>query len=81
MTDLNSRPFRPDPQQCCDRCVFGGGQHADWCTVGLDSLAFQLMEASLTGIMERLRDATKPSIPRKPRRRMTRKGFRNATLD
>lgn len=31
MTDLNSRPFRPNPQQCCEACVFGKGSHAAFC--------------------------------------------------
>ncbi len=31
MTDLNSRPFRPDPQQCCEACVFGKGEHSEFC--------------------------------------------------
>lgn len=34
MADLQSRPFRPDPQKCCERCCFGRGSHAAWCVVG-----------------------------------------------
>lgn len=26
-----SNPYRPDPAQCCEACVFGKGQHAFWC--------------------------------------------------
>jgi hypothetical protein len=25
--------IQPDPQQCCDACVFKSGKHADWCPV------------------------------------------------
>lgn len=31
MADIHSNPYRPDPEQCCERCVFGTGEHADWC--------------------------------------------------
>ena len=34
MPDLTSRPYHPDPKECCERCVFGCGQHAEWCPVG-----------------------------------------------
>lgn len=26
-----SNPYRPDPAQCCEACVFGRGVHADFC--------------------------------------------------
>lgn len=29
---ISSREYRPDPRQCCEACVFGRGQHAEWCT-------------------------------------------------
>jgi hypothetical protein len=29
---LVSRLYRPDPERCCEGCVFGG-EHADWCPV------------------------------------------------
>ena len=28
---IHSEPYRPDPRQCCARCAFGRGQHADYC--------------------------------------------------
>lgn len=31
MADLISRPYRPDPTQCCDLCVWGTGEHERWC--------------------------------------------------
>lgn len=31
MSDLQSRPFRPNPEQCCEACVFGSGVHEPWC--------------------------------------------------
>ena len=29
--DIVSRPYNPDTENCCERCVFGRGAHADWC--------------------------------------------------
>jgi len=26
-----SNPYRQDPAQCCEACVFGSGKHAEWC--------------------------------------------------
>lgn len=31
MSDLTSRPYHPDPKQCCEACVFGGTLHEAWC--------------------------------------------------
>lgn len=31
MSDIVSRPYRPDPQQCCEACCFGGFKHALFC--------------------------------------------------
>lgn len=34
MTDRDgprSNPYHPNPAQCCERCVFGSGEHAAWC--------------------------------------------------
>jgi len=31
MSDFTSRVYRPDPEQCCEACVFGRGVHAEWC--------------------------------------------------
>lgn len=31
MPDLTSRPYKPDPEKCCERCAFGRGNHAIWC--------------------------------------------------
>lgn len=28
---LQSRPYRPNPEMACEKCVFGSGEHADWC--------------------------------------------------
>ena len=30
MSDLMSRPYKPGAK-CCERCVFGRGEHAEWC--------------------------------------------------
>jgi len=31
MPELTSRPYRPNPAKCCERCVFGNPWHATWC--------------------------------------------------
>ncbi len=33
MTDLTSRRYNPSPEHCCEACVFGRGEHADWCWI------------------------------------------------
>lgn len=30
---LQSRPYKPETEKCCERCVFGTGAHASWCDV------------------------------------------------
>jgi hypothetical protein len=29
--DIVSRPNRPNPDLCCEACVYGKGKHAEWC--------------------------------------------------
>ena len=31
MAEIVSKPFRPNPEVVCERCVFGHGEHAGWC--------------------------------------------------
>jgi hypothetical protein len=31
MAEITSRPYQPDPETCCEACVFGRGEHAEWC--------------------------------------------------
>ncbi len=31
MSDIRSMPYRPDKDHCCEACVFGRGEHAEWC--------------------------------------------------
>ena len=31
MSDLQSRPYKPNPARCCEACAFGRGEHALWC--------------------------------------------------
>lgn len=39
MTDLVSRVYKPDPSMCCEACVFGRGEHSEFCAVtGLQPL-------------------------------------------
>jgi hypothetical protein len=33
MGDITSRPYRPSGDWCCEACVFGRGEHAEWCGV------------------------------------------------
>jgi hypothetical protein len=28
---IHSEPYKPDPKQCCEACVFGRGKHAEHC--------------------------------------------------
>jgi len=33
---LQSRPYQPDPENgCCEACVFGSGEHAEYCEASL----------------------------------------------
>lgn len=34
-----SNPYRPSAAQCCEACVFGRGEHADWCLAGLSGFS------------------------------------------
>ena len=34
MTEIRSRVYRPNPEQCCEKCVFNSGRHAAWCAKG-----------------------------------------------
>jgi hypothetical protein len=29
--DLTSRPYKPNPEKCCEACAFGAKEHAIWC--------------------------------------------------
>lgn len=31
MSEITSKPYQPDPEQCCEACVFGTGEHAWFC--------------------------------------------------
>jgi hypothetical protein len=31
MSELISSPYKPKEAYCCERCAFGGGNHAVWC--------------------------------------------------
>jgi len=39
-----SNPYHPDPEKCCEACIFGRGKHADWCTYVLTK---EMIEAGL----------------------------------
>jgi len=38
--EIKSRVYRPNPYKCCERCVFGSGEHADWCMEGTEDILF-----------------------------------------
>jgi hypothetical protein len=40
VSDLVSRLYKPDPQKCCEGCVFGRGKHAEWCERGTEIQSF-----------------------------------------
>jgi hypothetical protein len=54
-----SNPYKPNPAKCCEACVFGRGEHADWCATrtmarrqpGLEELAYR---QSALGLFEAL---------------------------
>ena len=54
MTDLVSRVYSPDPEKCCEACVFGRGPHAAFCPVSNDA-AFEDADARLGRIATTLR--------------------------
>lgn len=31
MSDIVSKPYQPNPDVCCEACVFKRGAHAAWC--------------------------------------------------
>ena len=35
-----SNPYKPNPEQCCEACVFGAAKHAEWCQHGRPALFF-----------------------------------------
>ncbi len=50
MSDLQSRPYHPDPAQCCEACAFGRGDHAEWCEAD-SQVARRLHEDDVTGCL------------------------------
>jgi hypothetical protein len=32
MSEITSRVYQPNAAMCCEACVFGRGEHAEWCT-------------------------------------------------
>lgn len=71
MSDITSRPFKPSPDKCCERCVFGRGEHADWCKRSHDVEA--LMDTPLkscietnTSAISRAREAMAADCPNDP---------------
>lgn len=66
MSDLVSQPYHPDPDHCCEACVFGRGPHADWCHAlatwegegGAPAAHHGWMEAVVPFTAQELADAT-----------------------
>ncbi len=29
-----SRVYKPNPDKCCEACIFGRGEHVEWCAAG-----------------------------------------------
>jgi len=34
-SEIVSRVYQPSADKCCERCVFGTGEHAAWCAHGV----------------------------------------------
>ncbi len=49
MADLQSRPYKPNPQLCCEACAFGRGEHAEWCWVCIDHELLESFRDALSG--------------------------------
>lgn len=48
-----SNPYRPDPEKCCEACVFGRGQHSDWCPKHVDAqIGEQLLSLSPLDVVQ-----------------------------
>jgi hypothetical protein len=52
MADLVSRPYAPDPERCCQACVFGRGEHAEWCAARKMEPAVEWVERLVAGLAE-----------------------------
>jgi hypothetical protein len=48
MSDITSRPYKPDPAKCCSGCVFGG-VHEPWCTAEQRRRAIETVNLLITG--------------------------------
>ena len=48
MSDLTSRRYQPDPEKCCEACVFGSGEHAAYCEVS----AMDRLVGLMAGLVE-----------------------------
>jgi hypothetical protein len=59
--ELQSRPYQPDPKQCCEACVFGRGQHAEWCATTAPAASFALHVALKCLALECFEDRTNPA--------------------
>lgn len=44
MADIYSRPYHPNEKMCCSGCVWGRGEHAEWC---LKSFSMENFRAAL----------------------------------
>jgi hypothetical protein len=40
-SELQSRPYHPAATQCCEKCVFGSGEHAPFCAAGVTREDFE----------------------------------------
>jgi hypothetical protein len=52
MSEIISRPYHP--AQCCEACVFGRGEHADWCRAPRWITRVELEEMSLGELIHHL---------------------------
>ncbi len=59
-----SNPYKPNPEKCCEACVFKKGSHEAWCTAGryrYDNLPQKVdLEAALDAEIAALRKLSTP---------------------
>jgi len=47
MSHIQSRPNNPNPAMCCEACVYGRGEHADWCIDKMQNQMWREMDAAM----------------------------------
>jgi len=56
MSEIVSRVYQPNAAMCCEACVFGSGEHAEWCDTPhwiTDSTLVAMSDKDLARLQER----------------------------